>query len=64
VVPSNRKRGKRHKQKHRKFQLNMRKDFFTLRLTKHWNRQPRGAVESPSLGIFKRLLDAVLCNLL
>jgi len=29
-----------------------------------WPRLPRGAVESPSLEIFKTLLDAVLCPLL
>jgi len=64
VVPSNRTRGNRHKLVHRKIQLNMRKNFFTLRVTEHWNRQHRGIVESPSLEIFKPHLDAVLCNLL
>jgi len=38
VVPSDKRRGNRHKLKHRKFQLNMRKNFFTLRVTEHWNR--------------------------
>ncbi|GAB0183022.1 mitochondrial enolase superfamily member 1 [Grus japonensis] len=33
VMPSDRTRGKGHK--HRKFHLNMRKNFFTLRVTKH-----------------------------
>jgi len=33
VVPSNRIRGNGHKLKCRKFQLNMRKSFFTLRMT-------------------------------
>jgi len=42
----------------------MRKNFFTLRVTEHWNRLPRGAVESPSLEIFKTHLDEVLCSLL
>jgi len=31
------------------FHLNMRKNFFPLRVTEHWNRLPRVAVESPSL---------------
>jgi len=63
VVPSNRTRGNRHKLKHRKFHLNMKKKFFTLRVTEHWNRLPRGVVESPSLEVFKTHLDLVLCSL-
>jgi len=46
-----------------KFHLNMRKNFFTLRVTEHWNRFPREVVESP-LEIFKTRLDKVLCSLL
>jgi len=64
VVPSDRTRGNGHKLKHGKFQLNMRKNFFTLRVTEHWNRLPREAVDSPSLDIFKTHLDKVLRSLL
>jgi len=42
----------------------MRKNFFPLRVTEHWNRLPRGAVESPSLVILKTRLDKVLYSLL
>jgi len=64
VVPSDRTRGNGHKLKRRKFHLNMKKNFFTLRMTEHWNRLPRGAVDSPSLEILKAHLDTVLWNLL
>jgi len=53
-----------HKLKHRKFCLNMRKNFFTLRVTEPWNRLLREVVESPSLEIFETCLDKVLCSLL
>jgi len=64
VVPSDRTRVKGHKLKHSKFHLNMRKNFFTLRVMEHWNPLPREVVESPSLEIFKTRLDKVLCSLL
>jgi len=63
VVSSNRTRINRHKLRHRKFHLNMRKNFFPLRVTEHWNKLPREVVDSPSLEIFKSCLEAVLCSL-
>jgi len=64
AVRSDRTRGNRHKLKQRKSQLNTGKNFFTLRVTEHWNRLPREVVESPSLQLLKTHLDKVLCSLL
>jgi len=42
----------------------MQKNLFMLRVTEHWNRLPREAVEFPFVEIFKTHLNAYLCNLL
>ena len=64
VLHGNRKRGNGHKLKLRKFRINVHKNFFTVRVTEHWNGLPREAVDSPSPRKFKTLLDAYLCSLL
>jgi len=64
VVPINRTRGNGHTLKLKRFQLNVRKNFVTFRVTEQWNRLPRGVVDSPSLEMFKTRLDKVLCSLL
>jgi len=53
VMPCDRTRGNGHKQKHKKFHLSTRKNFFTVTVTEHWNRLHREVVESASLEILK-----------
>ncbi|KFP97646.1 hypothetical protein N330_01341, partial [Leptosomus discolor] len=51
------------KLKDRRFILDIRKKFFTLRMVRHWHWLPREAVAAPSLAVFKARLDGALSNL-
>jgi len=56
-------RGNGFKLKEHRFRLGRRKDFFTMRVVRHWRRLPREAVAAPSLAVFKAGLDRALSNL-
>ena len=57
-------RSNRLKLIHRKFLTNVQKKFFTVGVTKHWNRLPREAVVSLPTETFKAHVEAYLCSLL
>ncbi|KFQ85052.1 hypothetical protein N337_10017, partial [Phoenicopterus ruber ruber] len=60
---SDRTRGNGFKMKESRFRLDRWKEFFPVRVVRHWKRLPREVVDAPSLEVFPARLDGALSNL-
>lgn len=60
LTETDKTRGHSLKLRQEKYSLDIRKKFLMERVIKYWDGQSREVVESPSLDVFKKRLDAHL----
>ncbi|PKU48701.1 hypothetical protein llap_1025 [Limosa lapponica baueri] len=63
-VNDDRTRGNGLKLPQGKLRLDIRMNYFTERVVRHWNSLPREAVKLPSLEVFKKRVDVALQGML
>ncbi|CAM5135403.1 unnamed protein product [Natator depressus] len=64
VVAGDRTRSNGLKSQWGRFRLDIKRNFFTRRVMKHWSALPREVVESPSFEVFKVRLDKALAGMI
>ena len=64
MAPDTRIRSNGFKLQEKRFHLNLRKNFLTIRAGRQWDMLPWSVVESPSFEVFKQRLDGHLSGVL